>query len=195
MSPATLWVLLAMKKMKKIRNKVIDYINDVIRPPREEFGNMPVCPFAGPELDSNKLMIDAVCPGGKTLPELIRQFLDSEYNSALFAIISDQQLSSRETVYYQKFVLNVLEMEGTKDFRVVCFNPNDVDTVVDDFNPRALAPYFLVNIANKHELWAAHEVLQKTQYFHKLSESYLKYLGVDSKKLNKDECSSSNMGT
>ena len=153
---------------------------------------MPVCPFAGPELDSGKLMIGAICPGGKTLPELIRQFLSSDYNSALLAIVSDQQLSPCETAYYERFVLNVLELEGAKDFRVVCFNPNDVDTVVNDFNPRALAPYFLVNIASKHELWAAHETLQKTKYFHKLSETYLKYLGVDSKKLNKDECPSSN---
>ena len=178
--------------MKDVQKKIRQYINEVIRPPRDEFGGMPVCPFAGPELDSNKLMIDAVCPGGKTLPELVRQFLNSDYNSTLFAIVTEQKLSPKETLQYQKFVLKVLELEGTKDYRVVCFNPNDTATVVEGFNPRALAPYFLVNIANKHELWQAHETLQKTKYFHRLSDKYLKYLGIDQKKLNKDGCPSSN---
>ncbi len=156
---------------------------------------MPTCPFAGPELDSGRLMIDAVCPGGTTLIELVRQFLDSDHNSALFAIVTEEQITPRETRQYQKFVLKLLEEEGTNDYRVVCFNPNDIVTVVQGYNPRALAPYFLINIANKHELWAAHETLEKSKYFHKLSESYLKYLGVEPKSLNKSECASSKKRT
>ena len=39
---------------------VKDYINDVLREKRDEFGGRAVCPFAGPELDSNKLMIGTV---------------------------------------------------------------------------------------------------------------------------------------
>ena len=195
MSLATLWVLLVIKKMKKITNKVIDYINDVIRPPREEFGNMPVCPFAGPELDSNKLMISAICPGGKTLPELIQEFLSSEYNSALFALVTDEKLTSDDTKQYQKFVNKVLKREGAKDYKVICFNPSDVITEVDGFNARAKAPYFLINIAHRLELGKAHKTLMKTKYFHRLSDAYLKYLHVDPKKLNKDECPSSNKRT
>jgi hypothetical protein len=37
---------------------MVGYVNYILRPKREEFGNMPVCPFAGPELDQDKLMID-----------------------------------------------------------------------------------------------------------------------------------------
>ena len=59
----------------KIINEVKGYINNVIRPPREEFGGMPTCPFAGPELDSGRLMIDVVIPGKVSLPELIDKFL------------------------------------------------------------------------------------------------------------------------
>ncbi len=39
---------------------VKDYINNVLREKREEFGGRAVCPFAGPELDSNKLMIKKI---------------------------------------------------------------------------------------------------------------------------------------
>ena len=48
---------------KIIENEIRSYIDKTIRPPREEFGDMPTCPFAGPELDSGRLMIDVVIPG------------------------------------------------------------------------------------------------------------------------------------
>ena len=184
--------MLAVKTMKTIENKVTNYINEVIRPPRKEFGGMPTCPFAGPELDSGRLMINAICPGGKTLPDLIEDFLKSDYNSALFALVTDEKLSAEDTKQYQKFVNRVLKREGAKDYKVICFNPSDVITEVDGFNARSLAPYFLINIAHKLELGKAHKTLMKTKYFHRLSDAYLKYLHVDPKKLNKDECPSSN---
>ena len=49
-----------------------DYINNVLRQKRPEFSGRAVCPFAGPELDSDNLMIDEV--GDKNLIELIQQF-------------------------------------------------------------------------------------------------------------------------
>jgi len=185
----------AVRKMNKIKNKIVDYINEVIRPPRKEFGDMPTCPFAGPELDAGKLMISAICPEGKPLPELIQEFLNSDYNSALFAIVTDEKLSAKDTKQYQKFVNKILKREGAKDYKVICFNPSDTITTVDGFNARAMAPYFLVNIAHRLELGKAHRTLMKTKYFHRLSDAYLKYLHVDPKKLNKGECPSSNRRT
>tara|TARA_B100000700_G_scaffold110619_1_gene124638 strand:- start:113 stop:661 length:549 start_codon:yes stop_codon:yes gene_type:complete len=179
----------------KIINEVKDYINNVIRPPREEFGGMPTCPFAGPELDSGRLMIDVIYPGGATLPELIHEFINSDYNSALFAQISDEQLSAEDTKQYQKFINRVLKKEGASNYKVICFNPNDSITNVNGFNARALAPYFLINIADKKELGRAHKTLMKTKYFDKLNEAYLKYLHVDPKSLNKSECASSKKRT
>ena len=58
----------------KIINEVKDYINNVIRPPREEFGGMPTCPFAGPELDSGRLMISVVIPD-KVVPVDLRSVI------------------------------------------------------------------------------------------------------------------------
>ena len=46
--------------MENKKQKTINYINEVLRPPRKEFGGLPVCPFAGPELDNDKLMIDII---------------------------------------------------------------------------------------------------------------------------------------
>ena len=91
----------------KIISEVKDYINNVIRPSREEFGGMPTCPFAGPELDSGRLMIDVVVPDEVPLPDLITKFLKSDNNSALFAQLTDQEFSPHDTGMYERFI-NVL---------------------------------------------------------------------------------------
>ena len=93
----------------KIINEVKEYINNVIRPPREEFGGMPTCPFAGPELDSGRLMIDVIKPGENSLPELIKKFLESGKQSALFAQISDEQITRNETKQFQIMVNKTLK--------------------------------------------------------------------------------------
>ena len=66
--------------MEDKKQKVVDYINEVIRPPRQEFGGLPVCPFAGPELDNDRLMVDVITKE-KSLDFLIDKFIDSKYNS------------------------------------------------------------------------------------------------------------------
>jgi hypothetical protein len=166
----------------KIINEVKDYINNVIRPPREEFGGMPSCPFAGSELDSGRLMIDIIDPGKTSLPELIKKFLDSDKNSALFAQVSDEQITKDETKQFQIMVNKTLRAMGGENYKCICFNPNDEDTEVGGFNPRAEAPYFLINIASRDELSKAHKTLRKTQYYDRLNKKYLKFLKVKPKK-------------
>ncbi len=77
-----------------------DYINNVLREKRDEFGGMAVCPFAGPELDANKLMIDVI--GDKNLAQLMMEFAKSDYESALFAL--KENLTDEETKSFQIFV-------------------------------------------------------------------------------------------
>ena len=167
-------------------NKIIDevesYINNVIRPPREEFGGMPTCPFAGPELDSGRLMIDVVEPGKKSLPELIKKFLESGKQSALFAQVSDEQITRDETKQFQIMVNKTLRAMGASEYKCICFNPNDEATEINGFNPRAEAPYFLINIASRDELAKAHKTLVKTKYFDHLDDTYLKFLKMKPKK-------------
>tara|TARA_R100000231_G_scaffold139518_2_gene121063 strand:+ start:1872 stop:2384 length:513 start_codon:yes stop_codon:yes gene_type:complete len=167
---------------EKIIGEVKDYINKVIRPPRDEFGGMPTCPFAGPELDSGRLMIDIVIPGEVSLPDLIQKFLDSGKRSALFAQLCDEELTTEETKQYQIFINRLLRKVGAKDYKCICFNPNDKDTEVDGFNPRAHAPYFLINIASKDELHKAHKTLKKSKYYDRLDNTYRKFLKMKPKK-------------
>ena len=166
----------------KIVEDVKDYINNVIRPPRKEFGDMPTCPFAGPELDSGRLMIDIIVPGKSSLPKLIQKFLDSDKNSALFAQVSDEQITKDETKQFQIMVNKTLRAMGGKNYKCICFNPNDEDAEVDGFNARAQAPYFLINIARREELSKAHKTLRKTQYYERLGDAYREFLKIKPKK-------------
>ena len=112
--------------MKDKKQKVVDYINEVIRPPRQEFGGMPVCPFAGPELDNDKLMIDIINEE-QSLGFLLDKYKNSKYNSALLILElpEGETLTAEETKEFQVFVNKVIRYKGYKDIKTICFNPHD----------------------------------------------------------------------
>ena len=62
------------------KGRVLDYIN-ILRTPREEYGNMPPCPFVGGEVDKNKLLIEKFDPKENTLIEMIENFENTEYDT------------------------------------------------------------------------------------------------------------------
>ena len=155
---------------------VKDYINNVLDESRQEFGGKAVCPFAAPELKANKLMIVRV--GDKSLADLINEFHESDYESALFIIEKD--IPAKQTKKFQYFVNQLLKEQGLKDYKNICFNPND-DVDIDGYNPRSLSPYFMVNIANKKVLSKAHRALKKTNYYDKLPDKYRKFLNLKDK--------------
>tara|TARA_A100000172_G_scaffold13427_1_gene7036 strand:+ start:3062 stop:3562 length:501 start_codon:yes stop_codon:yes gene_type:complete len=159
-----------------METSIKDYINNVLREKRDEFGGMAVCPFAGPELDSNKLMIDVI--GDKNLEQLMIEFAESDYESALLAL--EEDLSDEETKSFQIFVNKLLKQNGLREYKSICFNPND-KVSVNGFNPRAMAPCFLINIADKKVLNKAHKSLRKTEYYDKLSKEYRRFLQLDEK--------------
>ena len=164
--------------MKKLVN---DYITDVLAEKRSEFGGKAVCPFAKPELDSGKLMIASI--GDKSLGQLIDEFHLSNYESALFIIKED--VPAEQTQKFQIFVNKVLKAKGLKQYKNICFNPND-QVAVDGYNPRSKAPYFMVNIAHRDVLLSAQQALQKTGYYDRLPEDYKKFLKLSNKsKINK----------
>ena len=162
--------------MKKIVN---DYITDVLSESRPEFGNKAVCPFAKPELEAGKLMIETV--GDKSLGQLIDEFYLSDYESALFIIKDD--VPANQTQKFQIFVNKVLRTKGLTEYKNICFNPND-NVAVDGYNPRSKAPYFMINIARREVLLNAQAALQKTNYYDKLPEDYKKFLKLSSKSKN-----------
>ncbi len=155
---------------------VKNYINNVLDERRQEFGGKAVCPFAAPELKANRLMVAEV--GDKSLLELIDELATSDYESALFIIKKD--IPAEQTKKFQHFVNRLLRQRGLKDYKNICFNPND-DVEIEGYNPRSLAPYFMVNIADKKVLSKAHRALKKTNYYDKLPDKYRKFLNLKDK--------------
>ena len=156
--------------------EVKNYINNVLLEKREEFSGKAVCPFAGPELDSNKLMIATV--GENNLLQLIHEFKLSDYESALFVIKDD--VPAEQTKKFQTFVNKLLKHQGLPEHKSICFNPND-QVSVEGYNPRSQSPHFMVNIAHKKVLAKASRSLKKTNYYDKLPEDYLTFLETTAK--------------
>jgi hypothetical protein len=154
------------------------YVNFILRPKREEFGNMPVCPFAGPELDKDKLMIDVFDPSKESFVDKMQEFIDSKYNSALFAQVNIDSIPESDTRKYQSFLNKLIKTNGFTNYKIICFNPEDTITNIDGFNPRQFAPAFLINVADKKELGKAHRIIMKSKYFDRMSDAYKKYLNV-----------------
>ena len=163
------------------KTRVLDYIN-ILRTPREEYGNMPPCPFVGGELDKNKLLIEKFDPIENTLMEMVESFENTDYDSALFVQVSDIELKQKDTAGYQDFINKTLRENGYKHLKCICFNPND-KLNINGFNARSLAPYFLINIAKASVLNEAHNNLMKTSYFDNMNKRYLKYLHVKEEKV------------
>ena len=158
------------------KERVLDYIK-FLRTPRQEYGNMPVCPFVGGEIDKDKLMIEKFDPKENTLMEMIEKLETSEYDSALFVQVSDLDLQQKDTAGYQDFINETLRTNGYKHLKCICFNPND-KLNIDGFNARSQAPYFLINIAKADVLDQAHANLMKTKYYDNMNKRYLRYLQV-----------------
>jgi len=161
-----------------LKNKMKGYINFILRPKREEFGGMPVCPFAGAELDQDKLMIDIFDPNKESFLDKIKEFKESKYNSALFAQVNSEKIPAEDTRKYQSFLNKLIRNNGYAQYKIICFNPEDTITHIDGFNARQFVPEFLINVADKKELGKAHRTIMKSKYFDKMSEAYKKYLKV-----------------
>jgi len=163
------------------KQKTIDYINEVLRPPREEFGGLPVCPFAGPELDNGKLMIDIINEE-QSLDFLLDKYKNSKYNSALLILElpEGETLTTEETDQFEIFVDKTIKNKGYKDIKTICFNPND-SVSINGFNPRGKAPYFLINIAGREDLHKAHKSLTKTNYYDNMDVKYKSFLKIGGK--------------
>jgi hypothetical protein len=161
------------------KEKVLKYIN-FIRVPRKEYGGMPACPFVGTEIDAGKLMIDKFDPNVDTLLDKVKVYDESEYDSALFVQVSDEELSKFDTVGYQDYINKTMKENGYPHLKCICFNPND-ELDIDGFNARSHAPYFLINIATREALDKAHNVLSKTKYYDNMNKRYLRYLHMEEK--------------
>ena len=158
------------------KSKVLSYIG-LLKTPRKEYGGMPTCPFVGPELDQEKLMIEKFDPKETTLLDLVKVYDESEYDSLLLVQVSDEILSGHDTVGYQDYINRTMKENGYGHLKNICFNPND-KLEIDGFNARSHAPYFLINIATREALAKAHTILAKTKYYDNMNKRYLDYLHI-----------------
>jgi len=165
------------------KEKVLEYIG-ILRIPRDEYGGMPACPFVGPELDQEKLMIKKFDPKENTLLEMVKEYDGSDYDSALLVQVSDEILSGHDTVGYQDYINRTMKENGYGHLKCICFNPND-KLEINGFNARSHAPYFLINIATREALNKAHTTLAKTKYYDNMNKRYLDYLHIKTIKDNK----------
>ena len=156
--------------------EVKDYINNILSEKRQEFNGKAVCPFAAPELAANKLMFGII--GEKSLEDLIEDFEKSDYESAIFIV--KEEVTSEETKKFQIFVNRVLRQKGMKGYKNICFNPND-KVSINGYNPRSLAPHFLINIAQSKVLSKGHKALMKTDYYDNMPDDYLDFLKIKKK--------------
>ena len=62
---------------------------------------MPTCPFVGAEVDKDLLMIEVFDPTKHNIIEMVEQLVESKYDSALFAQITEEQISGEDTFQYQ----------------------------------------------------------------------------------------------
>ena len=129
--------------MGSMKEKVLDYIKNVLEVPRDEYNGMPVCPFAKQERESDNIYIDTITDDNDFII-CMHNFIESGKNSAVF-IQEDKTitLAERETKRYQKFLNKVLKMLDKSEWKALCINPKD-KLDVDGFNARSLAPCFLV---------------------------------------------------
>ena len=160
------------------KKQITDYIYNVLNQKRTEFNGMAVCPFAAPELANNKLMIAMIGEDDKGIKDLLEEFAASDYDSAIIAL--PHELGPEDTKPFQIFVNKILKRLGLKDYKNICFNPND-EVAIDGFNPRSKPPYFLINIAHKKALNDAHKSLRKTKYYDNLNKEYREFLKIDEK--------------
>ena len=158
-----------------MKNKVLNYIKNVLEVPRDEYNGMPVCPFAKQERETDNIYIDSITTKNDFII-CMHKFIKSGKNSAVF-IQEHAEIDERDTKRYQHFLNKVLEASDQGNWKALCINPND-KLEVDGFNARALAPCFLVLINNLKDINLAHKSILKTKYYNKMDSKYKKYLGI-----------------
>jgi len=157
-----------------MKDKVLNYIKDVLEVPRDEYNGMPTCPFAKQERENDNIYLDTLSESNDFIV-CVNKFIESGKNSAVF--IQDSELLSRDTKRYQKFLNNILKALDLSNWKALCINPND-NLEVDGFNARSLAPCFMILINDKKDIYYAHKSMQNTKYYDKMDSKYKKYLGV-----------------
>ena len=161
---------------EQLIKQMTDYVINVLEEKRPEFSGFAVCPFVKADRVKDQLHLDVFDNQKDTFHHVVERFKQSGKRSALIAQ-PNIKIPPYETKGYQQFLNVFLEESGNGDILSLCFNPDDF-LEVDGFNPRSLAPCFLINMAYKPDLSKASQSLRKTKYYDKMPATYKKYLNV-----------------
>ena len=171
-----------METKDQIIGKVSEYLH-WLTIPKQEFGNLPVCPFLDKELRDDNLYIDIWYPHDNTFMDVMESFLLSGKNSALVVCpnthtIDYSEVSRRDI---QTKITDLLRKNPQTEYlKSMIFSPYE-DFEVAGVKTRSGAPYFLINVAPTKQLGKSHKDLSKTKYFDNFTEEELNKMNVPKK--------------
>ena len=178
-------ILIGMKQevKRESRNTIIDKVAQYLHwltIPKQEFNNMPICPYLDTEMRNDLLYIDIWYPMDNSFMDLMESFLLSSKNSALIICPNTHTIDysevSRTTIQSQ--ITDLLRKNPNTDYlKCMIFSPYE-DFEVAGVKTRSKAPYFLINIAPTQQLGKAHKDLTKTKYFDSFTEEQKSKLNV-----------------
>ena len=168
-----------LESKETIISKVSEYLH-WLTIPKQEFGNMPVCPFLDKELRDNQLYLDIWYPHECSFMDLMESFLLSNKNSALIICpnthtINYAEVSRRDI--QQKITQLLRDNPTTEYLKSMIFSPYEPFEVAG-VKTRSGAPYFLINVAPTKQLGKSHKDLLKTSYFDNFTDEERNRLNV-----------------
>ena len=167
---------------KTIIDKTAQYLH-WLTIPKQEFGNMPVCPFLDKEMRDDLLYIDIWYPHENSFMDIMESFLLSNKNSALVVCPNTHTIDYSEVSRkdMQKQITDLLRKNPHTDYlKSMIFSPYE-DFEVAGVKTRSKAPYFLINVAPTKQLGKSHKDLKKTKYFDNFSDEDKQRLNVPKK--------------
>jgi len=178
-------ILIGMKQevKRESRNTIIDKVAQYLHwltIPKQEFNNMPICPYLDTEMRNDMLYLDIWYPMDNSFMDLMESFLLSSKNSALIICPNTHTIDysevSRTTIQSQ--ITDLLRKNPNTDYlKCMIFSPYE-DFEVAGVKTRSGAPYFLINVAPTKQLGKSHKDLMKTKYFQNFTDDEKKRLNV-----------------
>jgi len=162
-----------------IIDKVAQYLHSLTIP-KQEFNNMPICPYLDKELKSEQLYLDIWYPHNSSFMDLMESFLLSSKNSALIICPNTHTIDysevSRKTI--QKQINDLLRKNPQTDYlKSLVISPYEPWELAG-VKTRSEAPYFLINVVSTEQIGKAHKQLQKTKYFDNYSDDDKRKMNV-----------------
>ena len=168
-----------VESRETIIDKVAQYLH-WLTIPKQEFGNMPVCPYLNAELSKDLLYMDIWYPHENSFMDLMESFLLSGKNSALIICPNTHTIDYSEVSRpaIQKKILKLLRANPqTEHLKALCMSPHEPWELAG-IDTRKSSPYFLINIVPSKQLSKAHKDLQKTKYFDNYTDEDRKKMKV-----------------